>query len=555
MSRTGRLLPALACLLLMLLAGAPAGVAATRHVVVVVWDGMRPDFVSPQYTPALHEMARRGTFFRRHHCSYISSTEVNGTALATGAHPEHSGVLANSQYRPDLSWLGPFGTEHLDPVRRGDLLTGGRYLAVPTVPEILQSVGIPTVVAGSKGVTLLHDRLPRGTNDAQRASVNVFRGVTLPRSVLETLKKDPAIGAPPLPAVDTASNKEQVLGWLRQTRDKALAQLGANPVETPESRRWDLWTTRALVRGLWKTSIPRYSVLWLSEPDASQHATAPGSPNALAALRAADQRFAELIQALKDRGVYEQTDILVVSDHGFSTVDHGPDLVTSLKDARFVAGTSFSNPEAGDVLLVKLGGSILLYVFERHQPTVERLVEFLQGTDFAGVIFSRVALPGTFPLTLGQVDTGSTAPDVVVSMRWKEDRNVWGIPGTMAAVGGRVGSGAHGSLSRFDMNNTLIAAGPGFRSGLVSELPSGNLDLAPTVLALLGIERPASMDGRVLVEALAGAAALPAPPKVETETFTASRELGYRRWMQTLTVSRVGGVTYLDQGNGEATLK
>jgi arylsulfatase A-like enzyme len=105
------------------------------------------------------------------------------------------------------------------------------------------------------------------------------------------------------------------------------------------------------------------------------------------------------------------------------------------------------------------------------------------------------------------------------------------------------------------MNNTLIAAGPGFRSGLVSELPSGNLDLAPTVLALLGIERPASMDGRVLVEALAGAAALPAPPKVETETFTASRELGYRRWMQTLTVSRVGGVTYLDQGNGEATLK
>lgn len=552
MSCTGRLLLALACLLL---ARQAPGAAATRHVVVVVWDGMRPDFVSPQHTPTLHEFARRGTFFRRHHCSYVSSTEVNGTALATGAHPEHSGILGNSQYRADISWLGFFGTEHLDPVRRGDLLTGGRYLAVPTVPEILQAAGIPTVVAGSKGVTLLHDRFPRGTNDAQRQSVNLFRGVTLPRSALESLKKDPLIGAPPLTTVDTASNKERVLGWLRQTRDKALAQLGGNPVEPPDSRRWDLWTTRSLVHGLWKSSVPRYSVLWLSEPDGSQHATSPGSPNALAALRSADQRFAEVIQALKDRGVYEQTDILVVSDHGFSTVDQGPDLVTSMKSARFVAGTSFSNPEAGDVLLVNLGGTTLFYVFEHHPPTVERLVEFLQGTDCAGVIFSRVQLPGTFSLSLGKVDTGPTAPDLVVAMRWREDRNAWGTRGTIAAVGGRIGGGAHGSLSRFDMNNTLIAAGPGIRAGVVSEIPSGNIDLAPTVLALLGVKRPESMDGRVLVEALTGSPSAADPPKVETETFKAARELGYRRWSQFLTVSRVAGVTYLDEGNGESTLK
>ena len=70
--------------------------AAVRQVVVVGWDGLRPDFVSPQHTPTLHELARRGTFFRQHHCSYVSSTEVNGTALATGAHPAHSGILANA---------------------------------------------------------------------------------------------------------------------------------------------------------------------------------------------------------------------------------------------------------------------------------------------------------------------------------------------------------------------------------------------------------------------------------------------------------------------------
>ena len=30
-----------------------------EHVVVVVWDGMRPDFVSPQYTPTLYELAMK----------------------------------------------------------------------------------------------------------------------------------------------------------------------------------------------------------------------------------------------------------------------------------------------------------------------------------------------------------------------------------------------------------------------------------------------------------------------------------------------------------------
>src|SRR5678815_2026830 len=87
----------------------PGGKA--EHVVVVVWDGMRPDFITPQYTPTLYELAQKGSFFLRHHSAYITSTEVNGTALATGMHPEHSGVMANVQYRPDLNWLTSYGTE------------------------------------------------------------------------------------------------------------------------------------------------------------------------------------------------------------------------------------------------------------------------------------------------------------------------------------------------------------------------------------------------------------------------------------------------------------
>ena len=550
MRRAVRLLLAMTCLVSQdgVLVGGQA-----EHVVVVVWDGMRPDFVSAQYTPVLDDLARRGTFFRNHHSSYVTSTEVNGTALATGAYPDHSGVLANAQYRPELSWLTSFGTESLDAVRRSDLLSDGHYLAVPTLAEILQGAGISTVTAGAKPVVLLHDRAARKSIPAQGDSGVLFRGRTLPRSSLKALEAIPEIGPFPGNAAKPESTKERIQDWTRTGRDKVLAWLNGNPKTPSLSRQVDAWTTRAVIYGFWKDAVPKYTLLWLSEPDASEHETGPGSPNAEVALEHCDRNLGLIIKALKDKGVLDRTDLFVVSDHGFSTSDHGPDLVKSLKRANFIAGKEFDNPEAGDVMVVGLGGSALFYVFEHDKPTIQRLVRFLQGSDFAGVIFSSMALEGTFSLAQAHLDAGRNAPDVLVSMRWSNDRNDWGARGWVTAAGGHRGTGTHGSLSRFDLHNTLIAAGPDFKTGFVSELPSGNVDIAPTVLAILGLPQPKSMDGRVLSEAFVGNEVVPL--KAEHETFQASRDLGFRHWRQSLTVSRVGGVLYYDEGNGESDLK
>ena len=61
----------------------------------------------------------------------------------------------------------------------------------------------------------------------------------------------------------------------------------------------------------------------------------------------------------------------------------------------------------------------------------------------------------------------------------------------------------HGSLSPFDMHNTCIAAGPDFRKGILDNMATGNIDIAPTVLWLLGVEPQPKLSGRVLSEALA----------------------------------------------------
>src|SRR5882724_2263274 len=142
-----------------------------RHVVLVVWDGMRPDFVNPTNTPTLCELAQRGVFFARHHPVYVSSTEVNGTALATGDYPEHSRVIGNREFRPDIDPIDSFGTESLAAMRKAD--GQGGYLGAPTLAETLQRQGYQTVIAGTKPVVLLHDHAARG-EDA--TNVVLFEG-------------------------------------------------------------------------------------------------------------------------------------------------------------------------------------------------------------------------------------------------------------------------------------------------------------------------------------------------------------------------------------------
>jgi predicted AlkP superfamily pyrophosphatase or phosphodiesterase len=532
------------------------------HVVLVVWDGMRPDFITPQYTPTLYEFAKGGTFFMRNHAVYVSTTEVNGTALATGMQPDHSGIIANTEYRSELSWLNSYATETLDVVRRGDLSSQGHYLQTATVAEVLHAAGFPTLVAGAKPIALLHDRAPKKISEAEKNSVTLFRGLTLPRSALDALVKARDVG--PFPGTDGLENTDSAAPAARPRRSAAAASNPSTNSTAPlpgqtiaassaSSGSVDAWTTKALVRGLWRSGIPKFSLLWLSEPDSSQHASGVGSEAALAALQSSDDQLAAVLKAVDEKNALESTDVFVVSDHGFSTIGRGPDIIESLRKSKFTAARQFQNPEPGDILVDSLGGTTFFYVFEHDEQVIRRLVTYLQGTDFAGVICCALTSEGTFPLSEVHLAATNGAPDVAVSMRWTAEENDYGAPGMLSVVDGVKGRGSHGSLSRFDLHNTLVAAGPDLKKGFVSELPSGNIDVAPTILSILGVSPPAPMDGRVLYEALTDQPQ--AAPKPVEQTLEANRDLGFLSWHQYIKTIRVGTTLYYDEGNGQARLK
>ena len=505
--------------------------AGARRVVLMVWDGLRPDSISDETTPTLAKLAREGVFFDRHHPVYPSMTEVNGTALTTGCYPAHSGVTGNREFRPAIDPLKTVAMESLATIRRGDEVSGGHYLLVPTLPELLHAAGWPTIIAGTKSVVTLMDRAARREDEithekSTSGSMVLFEGQTLPAELGKILTED--IGHP-FPIEVHFPNVDE-----------------------------DAWTTAALTGPLWKwwqDGPPKFSVLWMSDPDYTQHRYGPDSPQAHRALASADADLATVLKTLETQGLRDSTDVLVVSDHGFSTIGRPIDVAKTLSDAGFNAGREYkAPPQPGDILVNGLGGTVFLYVAGHDAATIRRLTAFLQGSDFAGVVFTRDALPGTFALSAVHIDSPD-APDIAVALRWNADENATGFPGEMFSDGSRkAGQGNHATLSHFDMHNTLVAAGPDFKKGWRDEMPSGNVDLAPTIAYLLGLRNAPKMDGRVLSEALATSNHEDGVPPV-TERAVAELDTDQARWHQYLQVTHFGGVDYFDEGNGAAKAK
>jgi arylsulfatase A-like enzyme len=327
----------------------------------------------------------------------------------------------------------------------------------------------------------------------------------------------------------------------------------------PTKTNRDVWTARALTKVLWKNEVPAFSLLWMAEPDNTQHTTGVGSSESLAAIRNSDQALSLVITALKVKGVFLSTDIFVVSDHGFSTVSRGVDMVEHLRRAGFNVARKFSTPPKKDeVMLVGLGGTALLYVTGHDEKTIDQLVKVLQTEDSVGTIFTARAREGVFALEDAKIQS-QDAPDIVFSFRWTSDTNANGAPGTIISESQGSNGGAatqkatHASLSPFDMHNTLVAAGPDLRKGFVDETPSGNVDLAPTIFKILGAKPPATIDGRVLSEALNSSNGK--PPEIKKKQLRAQAKLPTGDWTQTLDFSEVDGVRYLDQGTGQFTPK
>lgn len=478
--------------------------AINRRVLVIGIDGMRPDMYDPQVMPALASLIDRGTRFVDHHAVYPPHTRVNVTSLATGVNPGRHGIVANVFQMPGATDDGVIDTSNYDSLTALNRFDGGSAVKLPTLADMLDDDGYRLAVSAtsSAGAAILWTL----KHPYRVVNVNTDYG----RADLYSLREK--LGAVPGPGTEHRHDRQLFAG--RAVTDIYL--------DDPEIK---------------------VIVLWMNEPDSSLHFHGLGAPEVREALTTVDCVIGQVLDAVDQRGVRDQFDIFVVSDHGHSTVRHHRSLDEYLDSARRELGDN-------NVPAVLTASDYIYSACGVSDPaSFEPLVRWLQEQPWVGVVFGNEALaglPGVIPL--GAVWGGAIserAPLLAVSPAWTDEPNDNGVPGTVAALTEHVAlRSTHGAASPFDLHAFSVASGPDFAEGKQSHIATGAIDLAPNILSLLGKAPPHHLDGRIWWEARVDAYGDPGEPsevKIEPER---SHPDGFA---PALKLHRVGDATYLDR--------
>src|SRR5258708_19741230 len=106
-----------------------------ERALLMVWDGMRPDFVSAELTPNLWQLAQQGVWFERSHAVYPTLTRANSPAISTGCRPGRAGVPGNSFCLPSTGSLATYSSGDAANLQRLADADGHPILLVDTLAD------------------------------------------------------------------------------------------------------------------------------------------------------------------------------------------------------------------------------------------------------------------------------------------------------------------------------------------------------------------------------------------------------------------------------------
>jgi arylsulfatase A-like enzyme len=482
------------------------------RVLIVLFDGLRPDLVGPATTPNLHRLQQLGVTLGRQRTIYPSETRSALTSLVTAEPPGRHGIVGNAYL--DRTFVPPRYVETGDDraVEALDATAGGRLLDAPSLGEVLAAHGrtLAVLASNSTGATRLLNHKAR----------------TLGHLTLSGHHAHTATSTERLAAIE--------------------ARLGSVPAPMPKGTP-DLaaqqWLTSAFLDVVWPELTPDVTILSFGEPDLSSHYIGTAAPETLRAIAFVDAQFGRVLDWWEAEGRRAGVHLMTASDHGHVTARSRANVGEVLAKAGLRCGRA-GEPDIDAVLIPSQAGA--LYLRQPSEEIICRAVAAMTEAPWCGPIFTAARTeslgiaPGSFARHLAFVDHARSA-DIMFAYRADDGLDPFGLPGGTWSNDWPLGFGIHGGLHQREMASVGIMAGSAFKTGFLSQTPSGIGDFTPTILSLLEIDRPAGMTGRVLEEAFARAARdLPIAEEVH--------ETGTGAYRQGLVRLRVGNSAYLDHG-------
>jgi predicted AlkP superfamily pyrophosphatase or phosphodiesterase len=311
-------------LMLVSAGGAFAQSSTPHNVILFVPDGLRGRIVTPETAPAMAAVRDSGVNFKNSHSLFPTFTTANASAMATGHYLGDTGDFSNTIYTgypvgPADGSVTPF--LEVDPViLDADEHFGGDYLNEETVLKMARAKGFSTAALGKLGPTLIFDHTDKIGADGTHSIViddatGSKNGVPLSEEMKAALTKAGLPLATPSRGDNGKAGDAKTPGTLvPNTAQQAYFADVATKVVLP------MFKAR---------NKPFMLVFWSRDPDGSQHNTGdslntvtPGinGPTSLAGIRNADNNLAQLRKALDDLGLAATTNLIIASDHGFSTI-------------------------------------------------------------------------------------------------------------------------------------------------------------------------------------------------------------------------------------------
>lgn len=475
-----------------------------KRVLVVSFDALRPDMVTPDLMPNLYEFARTGAYFPEARSTFPTETRVNQTALITGCYPERHGIVGNRFQDAVASPGRLFNTGDETQLAEGDRRLGGNLVDVPVLGEILDQNGLSFAVisAGTPGGTRMLNH--------KAESLGGFR--------LSLHRPD-------------ATQPEGAL-------DKVIETCGPIPPHEIPSLEWTRYATDVYLDYIEPVLAPDVMVLWHCEPDSSYHRIGLGTPENLEAMRTVDREFGRILAREAAKPVEERLHIITMSDHGMITLLGGKlDLAEKFEAAGFTVGETTEDGADVALALSSAGG---IYVKDSDPNLIQRVLDWLYVQDWCGPVFTR---DGAGALPLKHIHAvHRRAADIGIVLKSSDGPNRHDISGgTVHDCRYPEGGGMHGGLHEREVRCWLAMQGDGVRSGYTSPVTAGVVDILPTLLHFLDIDAPEHIQGRLLREGLTAFADAPLP-NCEVEHHSTDGADGYRAHIE---LDRVDTHSYL----------
>ncbi len=427
---------------------AVAGQAEDKYVLLISIDGFGWDWYwkNPKVKiPTIRKIASEGKS-NRMEVSYPSVTWASHTSMMTGKFPKDHGVIGNSIYNRKLHIKQNFIGD--------DVFDKDSYIKTNTVYDILkeQSAGKLVTAAISWPITRGSKNLDYIVPESYTQSTYIKE--TKPDDFLEKLNKE---GVP----VDNWGE------WSTLS----------------ESYRQDHLTTEA-ARYLIKKEKPNLLMMHYLVTDSFSHLYGAASDESIWAHEYVDQNIKRIIDTLIEEGIYENTNIFVVSDHGWTNITKAIKPNVYLKNKGHIRIDINGEIISKDAISVMNHGVAFIYILNEHKKTKiinEFKTEFAK-TEGVNAVYTESDYPS---IGLPAITENAHMPDLIVDAKesyyFVDEYDGVSLIDKVKYVA----THGHDPLNKW-MDGVFIAKGPAIN--LKSELKDVTVrDITPTILKIFDI--------------------------------------------------------------------